>query len=115
MSEDCVFCKIVQKKIPADVVYEDDEVLAFKDLNAKAPVHLLFIPKRHISSLNELEEDDENVLGRILVRIKETARSLGIDGAGYRVVMNCNKDGGQEVFHLHFHLLGGRHLGWPPG
>ena len=115
MPDDCIFCKIARKEIPAEVVYEDADILAFKDLDPKAPVHLLFIPKKHIASLNDLCEEDVDMAGRMLSRIRDVAVSLGIDGTGYRVVTNCNKDGGQEVFHLHFHLLGGRKLTWPPG
>lgn len=115
MHDDCVFCKIARKEIPTEVVYEDDDIMAFKDLNAKAPVHLLFIPKKHIPTLNDIDGKDVAIAGRMLKCISKTAVSLGIAATGYRVVVNCNKDGGQEVFHLHFHLLGGRYLAWPPG
>jgi histidine triad (HIT) family protein len=115
MADDCVFCKIARKEIPAEVLYEDSEVMAFRDLNAKAPVHILFIPKKHISTLNDLDPDDDQLAGRMLRVISDVAGRLGIGDSGYRVVANCNRDGGQEVFHLHFHLLGGRGLGWPPG
>lgn len=115
MHSDCVFCKIVRKEIPAEVVYEDGDIVAFKDINAKAPVHLVVIPKKHLSTLNDLGAEDINTAGRILKVISELALSSGIDKRGYRVVVNCNSDGGQEVMHLHFHLLGGRSLAWPPG
>lgn len=115
MSSDCLFCKIANKEIKSEIVYEDDEVVAFKDINPKAPVHLLFIPKRHVSSMNEITEDDANILGKILMRIKDVAREQGIDEGGYRTIINCNKDAGQEVFHVHVHLLGGRKFAWPPG
>lgn len=115
MPDDCIFCKIARKEIPAEVVYEDDEFMAFKDLNAKAPVHLLFITKKHIPTLNDLSPEDIGVMGRMFKCIRDVAVSQGIEASGYRVVANCNKDGGQEVFHLHFHLLGGRSLMWPPG
>jgi len=106
---------IANREIPAEVVYEDPEIMAFKDLNAMAPVHLLFIPKKHIPTLNDMDEGDVAIAGRMLKVIRDVASSQGIDSAGYRVVANCNKDGGQEVYHLHFHLLGGRGLLWPPG
>lgn len=115
MSSDCLFCKIANKEIKSEIVYEDDEIVAFKDINPKAPVHFLFIPKRHISSLNEIAESDADVLGKIFLRIKEMAKKYGIDESGYRTVLNCNKDAGQEVFHVHAHLLGGRKFTWPPG
>lgn len=115
MNGDCLFCKIANKEIEAEVVYEDDEILAFKDINPKAPIHFLFIPKRHIASLNDIGEGDAGILGKILLKAKEVAKNHGIDENGYRVVMNCNKDAGQEVFHVHAHLLGGRKFAWPPG
>ena len=115
MHEDCLFCKIANKEIPSDVVYEDDDFIAFKDLKAQAPVHILFVPKKHVASVDELEEDDVDIIGRLFLKIKETARAQSIAEGGYRVVTNCNKDAGQEVFHIHFHLLGGRKLTWPPG
>jgi histidine triad (HIT) family protein len=115
MSNDCLFCKIANKEIETEIVYEDEEIIAFKDINPKAPVHLLFIPKRHVASLNAISEDDSSILGRLLLRIKETAKKQGIAENGYRVVLNCNKDAGQEVFHVHVHLLGGRAFTWPPG
>lgn len=115
MTDDCVFCKIAEKQIPAKVVYEDDLFLAFEDLDPKAPLHLLFIPKKHISTLNDISERDIDLAGRMLKAVSSVAVSKGIGETGYRVVINCNRDGGQEVFHLHFHLLGGRAFGWPPG
>jgi histidine triad (HIT) family protein len=115
MSADCLFCKILNKEIPAEVVYEDEEILAFKDINPKAPVHLLFIPKKHIETINDINESDASLIGKMLLRIKETAKKKGIDKDGYRVVLNCNKNAGQEVFHIHAHLLGGRAFTWPPG
>lgn len=115
MGNDCIFCKIAGKSIKAGVVYEDDEVMAFKDLNPKAEIHLLFIPKKHIPTVNDIREEDAALVGRIFLRIKEIAKEQGISDAGYRIVANCNKDAGQEVFHLHFHLLGGRKFSWPPG
>ncbi len=107
----CVFCKIVKGELPAKVVYEDDLVMAFHDINPQAPVHILIIPKEHIPTLNDLEEVHKELIGHIFLVIKRIAREQGIDESGYRVVVNCNRDGGQEVYHLHFHLLGGKSLG----
>ncbi|MGB2629679.1 MAG: histidine triad nucleotide-binding protein [Candidatus Omnitrophota bacterium] len=115
MSNNCLFCKIANKEIDTDVVYEDDEIMAFKDINPKAPIHFLFIPKRHVSTLNSAGEGDIDILGKILIKIKEAAKEHGIAEDGYRVVINCNKNAGQEVFHIHAHLLGGRPFAWPPG
>jgi len=113
---DCIFCRIVSREIPSDVVFEDDEIMAFRDLNPMAPVHVLIIPKEHISSLDETTGADGQsaMLGRLMLKIKEIAALLGLE-KGYRVVSNCGEDGMQTVEHLHFHLLGGRKLGWPPG
>ena len=115
MSEDCIFCRIADKTIPSDIVYEDDEILAFKDVNPQSPLHLLFIPKKHISSVNEVSSEDAEVIGRIILKIRDMAKEAGVSESGYRIVMNCNEDAGQEVFHLHVHLLGGRKFTWPPG
>ncbi len=111
---DCLFCKIVSKEINASIVYEDDDFLAFRDINPVAPSHILIIPKRHIETVNELEETDALLMGRMLVIAKKIAAEEGLSD-GYRLVLNCEKDGGQEVFHIHLHLLGGRKMGWPPG
>lgn len=113
--KDCLFCRIVAGEIPSAKVYEDDRVLAFKDINPVAPVHVLVIPKRHITSLAHVEEGDRDLLGGLLVRVKEIAASLGLDQRGYRLVVNAGEDGGQTVGHIHFHLLGGRRMTWPPG
>lgn len=113
--ENCIFCKIVNGEIPSNKVYEDDKVLCFKDLNPEAPVHVLIIPKEHISSLNDLNEDNSQIISHIFLTAKKVAKELGIDQNGYRVVSNCGEDGGQTVGHIHFHLLGGRNLKWPPG
>ena len=112
---DCLFCKFVSGEIKADVVYEDDHVLAFRDINPQAPVHVLVIPKRHISTLNDLTPDDAELVGRLYLAAKQVARDEGIDEAGYRTIMNCNEQAGQTVFHIHLHLLGGRGMSWPPG
>ncbi len=107
----CVFCKIVNGEIPAKVVYEDDKVMAFHDINPQAPVHILVIPKEHIPTVNDLEEKHKELIGHIFMVIKEIAKEMGIAESGYRVLVNCNRDGGQEIYHLHFHLLGGAPLG----
>lgn len=112
---DCIFCKIASKEIPAKVVYEDEYVLAFKDLNPVAPHHVLIIPKRHIDSLNDLTPEDEVIMGKIIVVASKLAKEMDVDQAGYRIVSNCGKNGGQTVGHIHYHLLGGRELQWPPG
>ena len=112
---DCLFCKMVSREIQPDIVYEDDDVLAFRDINPQAPVHVLIIPKRHISTLNDLEEGDAELIGRLHLAAKRVADQDGIAQAGYRTVFNCNEAGGQLVFHAHLHLLGGRAMGWPPG
>lgn len=109
--EDCIFCKIIKKEVPADIVYEDDEIIAFKDIQPAAPIHILVIPKKHIPSLVELEKEDEHLIGRIYTIINQIAQSQGIIKRGYRVIVNCGSDGGQEVGHLHFHLLAGKKLG----
>lgn len=108
---DCIFCKIINKEIPSTIVYEDDEILAFRDINPVSPVHILVIPKKHISSLIDLKEDDELVVGKIYTVINKIAKQEGIKDKGFRVVVNCGEDGGQEVKHLHFHILGGKKLG----
>ena len=114
MSE-CIFCKIGAGQIPAKVVLQDDEVLAFDDVNPQAPVHVLVIPKRHVVNLNETEAGDRTLLGRLLDAATQVARKKGIAESGYRVVANQGRDGGQSVFHLHLHVLGGRPMSWPPG
>ncbi|WP_031513253.1 histidine triad nucleotide-binding protein [Desulfofalx alkaliphila] len=112
---DCLFCKIINKEIPADVVYEDELVLAFKDINPVAPTHILIIPKKHIPTLADLQPEDAEVMGHIVLTAKELAAKQGLDENGYRLVSNCKDDGGQTVFHIHFHLVGGRYFAWPPG
>lgn len=112
---DCLFCKMVSGEIQPDVVLETDDVLAFRDLNPQAPTHILIIPKRHISTINDIEESDAEVIGKLYLAAKEIAASEGLSEPGFRTVMNCNADGGQAVFHIHLHLLGGRAMGWPPG
>ena len=113
---ECIFCKIAKGEIPADVVYEDEDILAFRDLNPQAPVHVLVIPKAHISSLDEVDGSDghRELFGHLVSKIREIAAALGL-ADGYRLVCNCGADGMQTVGHLHFHLLGGRKMTWPPG
>ena len=108
---DCIFCKIANKEIPSDIVFENDKVIAFRDINPVAPVHILVIPKEHIESVQALEGEDYNLVPEIFKAIKEIAVKEGIDKSGYRVISNSGKDGGQEVFHLHFHILGGENIG----
>jgi histidine triad (HIT) family protein len=111
---DTIFSKIIRKEIPADIVYEDDLVLAFRDVNPQAPVHILIIPKQEIVSISEATPTDADLLGYLLLTVKRVATQEGLD-EGYRIVINTGKDGGQTVFHLHLHLLGKRMMGWPPG
>ena len=110
-----IFDKIISREIPADIVHEDDEVLAFRDINPQAPVHVLFIPKRPIPTLDAAQPSDAELIGRLVLAAAAWARREGHAENGYRVVMNCNADGGQTVFHIHLHLLAGRALKWPPG
>lgn len=112
---DTIFSKIIRREIPADIVYEDDDVLAFRDLNPQAPVHVLFIPKRPIATLDAAETGDAELLGKLMLAAAAYAREQDIAKDGYRVVVNCNEHGGQSVYHLHLHLLGGRNMSWPPG
>lgn len=112
---ECLFCGIVDGKVKADIVYRDDSVIAFRDINPKAPIHILIIPRKHIATLVDLQPGDGPVLGAIFRAAGKLADEHGVAKSGFRVVVNCGKDAGQTVFHLHYHLLGGRHLGWPPG
>lgn len=114
MSE-CLFCRIIAGDIPSDKVYEDDNVLAFQDLNPVAPLHVLLIPKRHIASLNELEPGDEVIMGQLMLAAKKIAEQEGYAADGYRTVINCGESANQTVFHIHLHLLAGRRMSWPPG
>lgn len=110
-----IFQKIIDREIPADIVYEDDLCIAFKDVNPKAPVHVLLIPKREIPRMSDVVESDKEVLGHLMVKAPEIAKDLGIQESGYRLVVNTNDDAGQSVFHIHIHILGGRKMNWPPG
>lgn len=111
---DCIFCKIANKEINTNPIYEDESIIAFYDMSPQAPVHFLVIPKMHISSMNEINSDNSIVVARIFEKIADITKELGLDN-GYRVVSNCGEDGGQTVGHLHFHVLAGRNLSWPPG
>lgn len=113
--EACIFCKIVERRKPCTIVDEDEKILAFKDINPQAPFHVLLIPKEHFSSLNEVPEKKKAILGELLFKAREIARQNSLDKIGYRIVLNTEKDSGQQVFHLHLHLLGGRRMLWPPG
>jgi len=114
MSE-CLFCKIVERKIPAKLVQEDEHTVAFDDINPQAPVHTLVIPKRHVSAVQDLGVGDESLLARLLMSCTKVAALKGLEKSGYRLVTNTGRDAGQTVFHLHFHVMGGRHMSWPPG
>ena len=113
MADDCLFCRIVRREIPATLVFEDDDIVAFRDINPQAPTHIVIIPREHVGSLNEA--DDAAQIGRLSLAAARLARSEGIAESGYRTVVNTNRDAGQTVFHVHLHLLGGRHMAWPPG
>jgi histidine triad (HIT) family protein len=111
----CLFCKIVAGEIPSKRVHEDDELVAFEDIKPEAPVHILIIPRRHVSTLNDVQHGDDALLGSMMRRAAIIAKERGVSESGYRTVMNCNSNAGQTVFHIHLHLLGGRRMGWPPG
>ena len=115
MSDDCLFCKILAGDIPADVVYESDSAIAFRDINPQAPTHVLIIPRQHISTINDIEPGDHEIIGSLYSAAAEIAAKAGHAEDGYRVVMNCGEHGGQSVFHVHLHMLGGRAMAWPPG
>ncbi|MCS7223510.1 MAG: histidine triad nucleotide-binding protein [Armatimonadetes bacterium] len=112
---DCIFCRIVAQEIAGRIAYEDADLVAFHDINPQAPVHILIVPRRHIESLNAVTQEDAHLLGRMLVVARDLAREHGLADDGYRLVLNTNRAAGQSVFHLHFHLLGGRFFHWPPG
>ena len=112
---DCLFCKIINRQIPAAIVYEDQRLLAFNDINPQAPTHVLVIPKRHIPSLNDIGVEDDQIVGEVVRRAAAIAKERGLSAGGFRTVFNTNRDAGQTVFHIHLHLLGGRSMTWPPG
>ena len=114
-STDCLFCKIAGGEVPAEIVFENDSVLAFRDISPQAPTHVLIIPRQHIATINDVSDNDREVIGSLFAAARDIAKAEGIADDGYRVAMNCNQAAGQTVFHLHLHLLGGRNLDWPPG
>lgn len=113
--EECLFCKIADGRIPGNIVYQDQDVVAFRDINPQAPHHILFVPRQHVVDMTHLNAQDGELLGKIFTTAATVARELGLEESGYRFVANVGPDAGQSVLHLHFHLLGGRKLGWPPG
>lgn len=114
MSE-CIFCKIINREINSSIVYEDEEILAFNDINPQAPVHIILIPKKHIEKISDITPEDIELVGKLVFIAQRIAKERNISDSGYRLVFNCNKDAGQAVFHIHLHLLGGRKFSWPPG
>ena len=115
IKEPCIFCKIVKKEISAKIVFEDNKVIGFEDIKPQAPVHIVIIPKYHIEKISDTTEESIHLIGQLVLTAKNIAKERNIQESGYRIVINCNKDAGQEVFHLHLHLLGGRKFTWPPG
>lgn len=111
----CLFCKIAAGEIPAKLVYEEKHIMAFHDIAPQAPHHILIIPRKHIATINDIQMEDNELIGDMMLVAKKLAADLKIADPGYRVIMNCNQNGGQAVYHIHFHLLGGRQMGWPPG
>jgi histidine triad (HIT) family protein len=112
---DCLFCKFISGEIEPKIVYEDSDVMAFRDISPQAPCHVLIVPKRHISTLNDLVPEDAELMGKLYLAAAKVAKKEGVDEAGYRTIINCNEQAGQTVFHIHLHLLGGRRMSWPPG
>lgn len=111
----CIFCEIVAGQLPAEIVFQSEKVIAFNDIRPRAPVHILIIPKQHIPTLNDLKAEHKELIGEMFLAAREIAADTGLTEKGYRTVFNCNSDAGQEVYHIHLHILGGRKLGWPPG
>lgn len=112
---DCIFCKIAEKNIPAKVIYEDEHAIAFEDINPQAPVHVLVIPRKHISTIIDIKDEDMSLLGHLFNVVNVIAAQKEVDKSGFRIVLNCNEEAGQTVFHIHLHVLGGRQMQWPPG
>jgi histidine triad (HIT) family protein len=115
VNKDCLFCRIISGEIKSDIVYRDEQTVAFKDINPQAPVHILIIPKKHIEKISDLSEENKEIVSDLILVANRLARDNGIEETGYRLVLNCGSDAGQAVFHIHLHLLGGRKLTWPPG
>lgn len=115
LEKDCLFCKILRKEIPSEIVYEDEDVVGFVDVNPQAPIHELFCPKIHVETMNDVDPDGALLVGKLALAAVERAKAGGVAEDGYRLVLNCNRGAGQSVFHIHLHLLGGRPLSWPPG
>lgn len=113
--EGCIFCRIVAKEAQSKIVHEDEDVVAFHDINPQAPIHIIIVPRKHIPSLNEASEEDQALLGKMMLVAKKLAKEFGVSERGYRLVLNTNREAGQSVFHIHLHLLGGRLFHWPPG
>ena len=113
--EDCIFCKIINREISASIVFEDERMIAFNDINPQSPIHVLLIPREHFASLKEIPDEKKDILSHLLLKARQIAQEKGIAKKGYRIVLNTERDSGQEVFHIHFHLLGGRQMHWPPG
>ncbi len=115
LNQDCLFCKILAGDIPAEIIYESDTAIAFRDINPQAPTHVLIIPRKHVATINDIDKSDQEMVGSLYSAARDIAATEGIADEGYRAVMNCNEGAGQSVFHIHLHLLGGRALHWPPG
>lgn len=113
--DNCIFCRIAQSKAKAEMVYENDHIVAFRDIRPQAPVHILIIPRKHIATINDLTSEDKIIIGEIFLAAKKVAKIEKLSERGYRLVFNCNRDAGQDVYHIHLHLLGGRRMKWPPG
>jgi histidine triad (HIT) family protein len=112
---ECIFCDVINRKIPSKIVYEDEYITAIEDINPQAPTHLLILPKKHIPTILDMTEEDEKLIGKMVLVAGQLSKKYKIDGRGFRLVFNCNRDGGQTVFHIHLHLVGGRRMTWPPG
>lgn len=112
---DCLFCKIAQKEIPTEIIHETPDLMVFKDIAPQAPIHLLVIPKKHIATINDLHDDDQLLIGKMVLTAKKLAQDINIHETGYRLIYNVNQQGGQAVYHIHLHILGGRQMAWPPG
>jgi histidine triad (HIT) family protein len=113
--EDCIFCDIINKKIPGKIVFEDDDIVAFEDINPQAPTHILVLPRKHIPTILDMTQEDEKLIGKVVLVAGNIAKKYQIDNRGFRLVFNCNREAGQTIFHIHLHLVGGRRMSWPPG